>query len=204
MIIIGLTGSIGMGKSTTAEMFAGLGAPVYDADAEVRRLYAKGGAAVAPVEAEFPGVAPEGAIDRVRLADRVLGDPDALARLNAIVWPLMSGAREVFFQRARSQGAAIVVLDIPLLLETGGEKNVDTIVVVSAPPDLQRRRVLDRPDMTPAKFESILAAQMPDAEKRARADFVVDTSRGLEAAREQVAVIVGTLLDRSKQASESR
>ncbi len=204
MIIIGLTGSIGMGKSTTAEMFAGLRAPVYDADAEVRRLYAKGGAAVAPVEAEFPGVAPEGAIDRVRLADRVLGDPDALARLNAIVWPLMSGAREVFFQRARSQGAAIVVLDIPLLLETGGEKNVDTIVVVSAPPDLQRRRVLDRPDMTPAKFESILAAQMPDAEKRARADFVVDTSRGLEAAREQVAVIVGTLLDRSKQASESR
>ncbi len=204
MIIIGLTGSIGMGKSTTAEMFAGLGAPVYDADAEVRRLYAKGGAAVAPVEAEFPGVAPEGAIDRVRLADRVLGDPAALARLNAIVWPLMSGAREVFFQRARSQGAAIVVLDIPLLLETGGEKNVDTIVVVSAPPDLQRRRVLDRPDMTPAKFESILAAQMPDAEKRARADFVVDTSRGLEAAREQVAVIVGTLLDRSKQASESR
>ncbi len=204
MIIIGLTGSIGMGKSTTAEMFSGLGAPVYDADAEVRRLYAKGGAAVASVEAEFPGVAPEGAIDRVRLADRVLGDPAALARLNAIVWPLMSGAREVFFQRARSQGAAIVVLDIPLLLETGGEKNVDTIVVVSAPPDLQRRRVLDRPDMTPAKFESILAAQMPDAEKRARADFVVDTSRGLEAAREQVAVIVGTLLDRSKQASESR
>lgn len=204
MIIIGLTGSIGMGKSTTAEMFAGLGAPVYDADAEVRRLYAKGGAAVAPVEAEFSGVSPGGAIDRVRLADRVLGDPAALARLNAIVWPLMSSAREAFFQRARSQDAAIVVLDIPLLLETGGEKNVDTVVVASAPPDLQRRRVLARPDMTSAKFESILAAQMPDADKRARADFVVDTSRGLEAAREQVAVIVRTLLDCPKQASESR
>ncbi len=200
MIIVGLTGSIGMGKSTTAEMFAALGAPVYDADAEVRRLYAKGGAAVAPVEAEFPGVAPDGAIDRVRLADRVLGDQAALARLNAIVWPLMSGAREAFFQRAQLRGAAIVVLDIPLLLETGGEKNVGTVVVVSAPPDLQSRRVLNRPDMTPAKFASILAAQMPDSEKRTRADFVVDTSLGLEAAREQVAVIVRTLLDRSKQA----
>ena len=132
MIVIGLTGSIGMGKTTTAAMFARAGAPVYDADAEVRRLYAPGGAAVGPIEAAFPGVTPGGAVDRALLGERVLGDSEALARLNAIVWPLMGSARAAFFARAQEAGAAFVVLDIPLLLETGGERNVDVVVVVTA------------------------------------------------------------------------
>jgi dephospho-CoA kinase len=200
MMTIGLTGSIGMGKSTTAQMFADAGAPVYDADAEVRRLYAPGGLAVAPVEAAFPGVAGEAGVDRGRLADRVLGNPAALARLNAIVWPLMGAAREKFFEAARAGGAPLVVLDIPLLLETGGERTVDVVVVVSAPAALQRARVLARPGMSEAKFEAILAAQMPDADKRARADFIVDTSQGLEQARRQVADIMAILRDRTKQA----
>jgi dephospho-CoA kinase len=186
MIVIGLTGSVGMGKSATAAMFAEAGAPVYDADAEVRRLYAPGGAAVAKVEAAFPGVVVEGAVDRGRLGERVLGDPDALARLNAIVWPLMGEARAEFFRQARASGAEVAVLDIPLLLETGGERNVDKVVVVSAPAQIQRERVLARPGMTEAKFEAILAAQMDDADKRARADFVVDTSDGFDQARRQV------------------
>ena len=199
MIIVGLTGSIGMGKSTTAAMFEGSGALVYDADAEVRRLYASGGAAVAPIEAEFPGVTVEGGIDRGRLADRVLGDAAALAKLNLIVWPLMGAAREDFFLKAREADAPAVVLDIPLLLETGGERNVDAVVVVSAPADQQKQRVLAREGMTSAKFEAILAAQMPDAEKRAKADYIVDTSRGLEVARIQVAEIMMALFERSKQ-----
>jgi dephospho-CoA kinase len=186
MIVIGLTGSVGMGKSATAAMFAEAGAPVYDADAEVRRLYAPGGAAVDRVEAAFPGVVVDGAVDRGRLGERVLGDPDALARLNAIVWPLMGEARAEFFRQAQASGADVVVLDIPLLLETGGERNVDKVVVVSAPADVQRQRVLSRPGMTEAKFEAILAAQMDDADKRARADFIVDTSQGFDHARRQV------------------
>jgi dephospho-CoA kinase len=193
MITVGLTGSIGMGKSTTAEMFAAAGAPVYDADAEVRRLYAVNGAAVAPVEAAFPGVVVDGAVDRGRLGERVLGDPEALARLNQIVWPLMGAARAAFFEQARASGAPIVVLDIPLLLETGGERNVDATVVVSAPAEMQRARVLGRPGMTTEKFEAILAAQMPDAEKRQKADYVVDTSQGLEVARRQVTAILADL-----------
>jgi dephospho-CoA kinase len=199
MITVGLTGSIGMGKSTTAEMFAAQGAPVYDADAEVRRLYAAGGGAVAMVEAAFPGVTVGGAIDRGLLGARVLGKPEALARLNRIVHPLMGAARATFFETAREQGAPIVVLDIPLLFETGGERNVDATVVVSAPADMQRERVLARPGMTPEKLEAILKAQMPDAEKRARADYVVDTSHGLEAARDQVAAILGDLRARAKR-----
>ncbi|MGH6992246.1 MAG: dephospho-CoA kinase [Caulobacteraceae bacterium] len=198
MITIGLTGSVGMGKSTTAGFFADEGAPVYDADAEVHRLYAKGGAAVGSVEAAFPGVAREGAIDRKSLAERVLGDPDALARLNAIVWPLMADARRTFFEEARAAGAEVVVLDIPLLLETGGAERVDVVVVASAPPEIQRQRVLSRSDMTPAKFEAILAAQMSDAEKRARADFVIDTGEGFEFAREQVR----SVLDRLRRRGE--
>jgi dephospho-CoA kinase len=193
VIVIGLTGSVGMGKSATAAMFAEAGAPVYDADAEVRRLYAPGGAAVARVEAAFPGVVVDGAVDRGRLGERVLGDPAALARLNAIVWPLMGEARAEFFRQVRAAGAEVAVLDIPLLLETGGERGVDKVVVVSAPAEIQRERVLARPGMTKAKFEAILDAQMDDADKRARADFVVDTSRGFDHARRQVRDILAAL-----------
>ncbi len=193
MIVIGLTGSVGMGKSATAAMFAEAGIPVYDADAEVRRLYAQGGAAVAKVEAAFPGVVVDGAVDRGRLGERVLGNPDALARLNAIVWPLMGEARAEFFHRAREAGAEVAVLDIPLLLETGGERSVDKVVVVSAPAEIQRRRVLSRPGMTEAKFDALLAAQMPDADKRARADFIVDTSQDFDHARREVHAILNGL-----------
>ncbi len=193
MKIVGLTGSIGMGKSTTAQMFADAGAPVYDADAEVRRLYAAGGAAVGPVEAAFPGVAGPDGIDRAKLSEHVLGNPEALSKLNGIVWPLMGAARAAFFERAQAAQAPLVVLDIPLLLETGGEKSVDKVVVVSAPAEMQRARVLARDGMTAAKLEAILAAQMPDAEKRSRADFVIDTSQGLEPARRQVEAVLATL-----------
>jgi dephospho-CoA kinase len=193
MITLGLTGSIGMGKSATAAMFAEQGCPVYDADAEVHRLYAKGGAAVAPVEAAFPGVEEGGAINRAKLSARVVGDNEAFQRLNGIVWPLLGTARRAFFQKAEEDGVAIVVLDIPLLFETGGERNMDAVVVVSAPADVQRRRVLAREDMNEAKLDAILARQMADEEKRARAHFVVDTSRGFEAARAQVRDIIATL-----------
>lgn len=199
MITVGLTGSIGMGKSTTAQMFAAAGAPVYDADAEVRRLYAPGGDAVAAVEAAFPGVVVDGGVDRTRLSERVLGDPAALAKLNGVVWPLMGVARAAFFEKARDDVTEIVVLDIPLLLETGGEKAVDIVVVVSAPLAAQKQRVLARPGMTEAKFAAIFAAQMPDAEKRARADFIVDTGRGIDSAREQVTTILAVLRQRAKQ-----
>jgi dephospho-CoA kinase len=193
MITLGLTGSIGMGKSATAAMFAAEGCPVYDADAEVHRIYAAGGAAVEPVEAAFPGVVRDGAIDRARLSERVLNDAEAFQRLNGIVWPLLGAARREFFRQAEADQAPIVVLDIPLLFETGGERNMDAVVVVSAPADLQRERVLAREGMTEAKLDAILARQMADAEKRARAHFVIDTSRGFEAAREQVREIVATL-----------
>jgi dephospho-CoA kinase len=193
MITLGLTGSIGMGKSATAAMFAEEGCPVYDADAEVHRLYAKGGAAVGPVEAAFPGVAEDGAINRARLSARVVNDSVAFQRLNAIVWPLLGTARREFFRKAEEAGVAIVVLDIPLLFETGGERNMDAVVVVSAPAQLQRERVLARDDMNEAKLDAILARQMADAEKRARAHFVVDTSRGFEAARAQVRDIIAAL-----------
>ncbi len=196
MIVVGLTGSVGMGKSTTAALFAAAGAPVYDADAEVRRLYAPGGAAVAPIEAAFPGVTVRGAVDRGRLGERVLGDPAALARLNAIVHPLMGEARAAFLSAARASGADIVVLDIPLLFETGGEGAVDAVVVVSAPPAMQRDRVLARRGMSEAKLDALLAAQTADAEKRARAHFVVDTGAGLDLAKTQVDEILGVLRSR--------
>ncbi|KAI6244238.1 DNA polymerase III subunit epsilon [Aphelenchoides fujianensis] len=181
MIVLGLTGSIGMGKSTTAAMFEAEGVPVYDSDAAVHALYAAGGAATA-----FPGVVTDGAIDRAKLSARVVGDPEALAKLEAIVHPLVGAHRIGFFDKARAEGHEIVVLDVPLLFETGGQKSVDKVVVVSAPPEVQRARVLARPEMTPEKFEAILARQLPDAEKRARADFVIDTGRGVDHAREQV------------------
>lgn len=195
MILIGLTGSIGMGKSTTAAMFAAEGVPVYDADAAVHELYARDGAAVAPLEAAFPGVVVDGAVDRALLSQRVVGKPDELKRLEAIVHPLVGASRVEFFKAAQAANADLVVLDIPLLFETGGEKAVQAVVVVSAPADVQRERVLARPGMDEAKLDAILARQMADVEKRARAHFVVDTSQGLDHARAQVREIIATLRD---------
>ena len=193
MIIVGLTGSIGMGKSTTSTMFQAEGAPVYDSDAAVHALYASGGAAVAPVDAAFPGVVVDGAIDRARLSAAVVGDPEALQKLEAIVHPLVGAHRIGFFEDAQAAGHDIVVLDVPLLYETGGDKKVHKVVVVSAPADVQRARVLARPEMTEAKFEAILARQTPDAEKRARADFVIDTGQGLDHAHQQVRAVLAAL-----------
>jgi len=193
MIKIALTGSIGMGKSTTAQLFAEEGVPVYDADAEVHRLYSPGGAAVARVEAAFPGVVKDGAVDRAALSERVVGDPAALKRLEEIVHPLVGASRAGFFEAARSEAADLVILDIPLLFETGGEQRVDAVVVVSAPEAIQRARVMERPGMTAAKLDAILARQLPDAEKRARADHVIDTGNGIEAARDQVRQVIAAL-----------
>ncbi len=190
MIVLGLTGSIGMGKSTTAAMFQAQGVPVYDSDAAVHALYASGGAAVAPVEAAFPGVVVDGAIDRTRLSAAVVGDPEALQKLEAIVHPLVGAHRIGFFEDAQAAGHDIVVLDVPLLYETGGDKKVDKVVVVSAPADVQRARVLARPGVDEAKLAAILARQLPDAEKRARADFVIDTGQGLDHAHQQVREIL--------------
>lgn len=193
MKIIGLTGSIGMGKSTTAAMFREAGIPVYDADAAVHALYDVGGAAVGPVGEAFPGVVKDGRVDREELRQRVLGQPDELKRLNAIVHPLVGLDRVGFLKQAEADGCDWVVFDVPLLFETGGHANVDAIVVVSAPPEMQRERVLARPGMTPDRLDAILAQQTPDAEKRARAHYVVDTGQGLEAARAQVTDIVAKL-----------
>ncbi|MDB5455180.1 MAG: dephospho-CoA kinase [Caulobacter sp.] len=201
MITVGLTGSIGMGKSTTAAMFAAEGAPVYDADAAVHLLYSQGGAAVAPVEAAFPGVVRDGAVDRAALSARVVGDPKALRWLEAIVHPLVAADRGAFFDQAAADGAQIVVLDIPLLFETGGEAKVDAVVVVSAPAEVQRARVLARPDMDEAKLDAILARQMADVEKRAKAHYVIDTSRGLDAARDQVRAVLADLRQRAALAA---
>ena len=193
MIVVGLTGSIGMGKSATARLFEEAGVPVYDADAAVHELYGPGGAAVGPVEAMFPGVAPEGFVDRALLSARVLNDGEALRRLEAIVHPLVGAHRKDFFRRAA--GEPVVVLDVPLLFETGGHKAMDAVVVVSAPEALQRKRVLERQGMTPDKLDAILARQTPDAEKRAGADFVIDTSQGFDHARTQVRSVLNALRD---------
>ena len=191
MIVLGLTGSIGMGKSTTAQMFRDAGVPVHDSDEAVHRLYS--GAAVAPVAAAFPGVVTGGQIDRRALASRVLKDPTSLSRLEAIVHPFVRADSDAFLLRHRAAGAPLVVLDVPLLFETGGRERIDRVVVVTAPADVQRKRVLSRPGMDAAKFEAILARQTPDAEKRRRADYLIDTSRGLEAARRDVAGIIEEL-----------
>jgi dephospho-CoA kinase len=204
MILIGLTGSIGMGKSTTAAMFRDAGVPVYDADAAVHDLYDTGGAAVGPVGEVFPGVVRDGKVDREALREAVLGKPDELKRLNAIVHPLVGRDRIGFFAQAEARGADMVVLDIPLLFETGGHANVDAIVVASAPAEMQRERVLARPGMTPERLDAILAQQMADAEKRARAHFVVDTSRGLQPAREQVAEIIEVMRDPQRRPASGR
>jgi dephospho-CoA kinase len=197
MFILGLTGSLGMGKSTTARFFAEEGVPVHDADAVVHRLYE--GEAAAAIEAAFPGTTAGGKVDRTRLAARVLGDPAALARLEAIVHPLVQDAERRLIAEARSRGEKVAVLDIPLLFESGADRRVDAVVVVSAPPEVQRARVLERPGMTVDKLEAILARQMPDAEKRARADFVVDTSQGFDAARAQVRAILAAIATMPKR-----
>jgi dephospho-CoA kinase len=201
VIVVGLTGSIGMGKSTTAAMFREAGVPVYDADAAVHDLYDKGGAAVCPVGESFPGVVKDGAIDREALRQRVLGHPEELKRLNAIVHPLVGEDRKEFFRKAEADGAEMVVLDIPLLFETGGHAKMDAVVVVSAPAETQRERVLARPGMTPERLDAILAQQVADAEKRVRAHFVVDTGRGLAPARAQVAEIIAILRDPARRAA---
>ena len=188
MIILGLTGSLGMGKSTTAKMFAEAGVPVHDADAAVHRLYE--GEAVPLIEAAFPGTTQDGTVDRSKLGQRVLGDKEAIERLEQIVHPLVTKARERFLTEAERSGATVAVLDVPLLFETGGERRCDAVVVVSAPAEMQRARAYERPGMSDDKLSAILAKQMPDAEKRARADFVVDTSRGFDAARAQVREIL--------------
>ena len=194
MIVLGLTGSIGMGKSTTAAMFAEAGALIWNADEAVHRLYAKGGEAVAPIGEAVPGVVVDGAVDRTRLAEALGRDDQAFRRLEAIVHPLVLKGRLEDLAAAEARGVKLAVLDIPLLFETGGEAAVDAVVVVTADPEVQAKRVLARPGMTRERFEAILARQVPDAEKRRRADFVVDTGRGLEAARAQVVEIVGTVL----------
>jgi dephospho-CoA kinase len=184
MFILGLTGSIGMGKSTAARFFAEAGLPVHDADAAVHRLYA--GEAVGPIEKAFPGTVTDGKVDRVKLAARVLDDPSALKRLEAIVHPLVRAQEVRFLADAAASGATVVVLDIPLLFEVGAEDRVDAVVVASAPSELQRERVLIRDDMSAGKLDAILAKQTPDEEKRRRAHFVVDSSRSFDSARAQI------------------
>ena len=181
MIVLGLTGSIGMGKSTTATLFAEAGVPVYDADAAVHMLYE--GEAVPAIEAAFPGTTANGKVDRNKLSARVVHDPTAIKRLEQIVHPMLGASRQKFLDDAERSGAPVAVVDVPLLFETGGEKRVDAVVVVTTTPELQRQRILARDNMTSEKLDAILARQLPDAEKRRRADFVVDTSDGLDPVR---------------------
>ena len=192
--VLGLTGSIGMGKSTTARFFTRRGVPLHDADAAVHRLHR--GRAAGPIEAAFPGTVTDGAVDRARLGAAVLGDTEALRRLEAIIHPLVREGEEAFLDRCRRAGAGLAVLDVPLLLETGGQSRCDAVLVVTAPPNVQRERVLARPGMTAEKFEAILARQMPDEEKRRRAHFLVETGRGVMAAERQVGSILRALAGR--------
>jgi dephospho-CoA kinase len=184
MIILGLTGSIGMGKSTTAKLFAEADVPVYDADAAVHRLYE--GEAVSAIEAAFPGTTANGRVDRNRLSAQVVHDPSAMRRLEQIVHPMLGASRQKFLDDAERSGAPVAVVDVPLLFETGGEKRVDAVVVVTTTPEIQRQRILARDNMTGEKLDAILARQLPDAEKRKRADFVVDTSDGLDHVRARI------------------
>jgi dephospho-CoA kinase len=201
MFVIGLTGSVGMGKSTTARFFSEEGVPVHDADAVVHRLYE--GEAVADIEAAFPGATTSGRVDREKLARQVLNDPAALARLEGIVHPLVHAAENEVLAQARAGGKDVVVLDIPLLFETGADKRVDAVVVVSAPAEEQRARALARPGMSAEKLEAVLAKQMPDIEKRRRADFIVDSSRGFDAARAQVRAILKAVATMPKRRRDS-
>jgi len=199
MIILGLSGSIGMGKTTAANMFADNGVPVYSADDAVHQLYS--GRAAPLIEAAFPGTVVDGTVDRTKLSSAVLGKPEALKKLESIIHPLVHEEEAAFLARARADGADIALIDIPLLFETGGQSRVDKVAVVSAPADIQRERVLSRAGMTEAKFEAILARQMPDAEKRARADFVIDSSGDFEETRAQIKAIIAEL--RGKLANPS-
>ncbi len=192
MLILGLTGSIGMGKSTTAKLFAEAGVPVYDADATVHKLYE--GEAAPSIEAAFPGTTADGKVDRTKLSARVVHDPAAMRRLEEIVHPMLGASRKKFFEDAEASHAPVVVLDIPLLFETGGEKRVDAVVVVTTSPELQRERVLARGTMDGQRLDAILARQLPDAEKRKRADFVVDTSYGLDPVRAQIKQILAEVV----------
>lgn len=191
MIVLGLTGSIGMGKSTTAKMFTDAGVPVHDSDETVHRLYS--GKAAPLVEAAFPGTVVAGSVDRTELARRVLGNAAALKTLETIVHPLVRADADAFLTKHRAAGTPLVVLDIPLLFETGGRNRVDKVVVVTAPADIQRARVLARPGMSEEKLSAILAKQVPDAEKRRQADFVIDTGEGMDAARIAVDAIIAEL-----------
>ena len=194
---VGLTGSIGMGKSTTAQMFRDAGIAVLDSDRLVHNLYC--GEAVAPIAVAFPGVVVNGVVDRAALGARVLNDPAAMEKLEAIVHPLVWAARDAFIEERAAQGDWVVVYDVPLLFETGADRSVDAIVVVTASPETQKSRVLSRPGMTMDKFDAFVARQTPDSEKRARADFIVDTDAGLDAARAQVRHIIDTLRERSRR-----
>src|SRR3984957_1235508 len=184
MIIVGLTGSIGMGKSTTAKLFAEAGVPVYAADAPVHRLYE--GEAAPAIEAAFPGTTANGKVDRNKLSAQVVHDPAAMKRLESIVHPMLGASRQKFLLDAERSGAPVAVVDVPLLFETGGEKRVDAVVVVTTTPEIQRQRILARDNMTGEKLDAILARQLPDAEKRKRADFVVNTSHGLDPVRARI------------------
>ncbi len=197
MFVLGLTGSLGMGKSTTARFFAEEGVPLHDADAAVHRLYE--GEATPLIEAAFPDTTSGGRVNRDKLAKKVLGDSAAIKKLETIIHPLVGRAEARFLDEAARKDAAVVVLDIPLLFETGADRRCDAVVVVSAPADVQRARAFERPGMTEEKFQAILAKQMPDAEKRARADFVVDTSKGFDAARAQVREILGRIVRMPKR-----
>ncbi len=195
MKIVGLTGSIGMGKSETAKMFHALGVPVFDADAAVHELQVKNGPAIPAIAAEFPDVIKDGELDRDALGKIVFADPAAKKKLEAIIHPMVAEKRIAFFEKATAEGNAFVVLDVPLLFETGGNRACDKVVVASAPADVQRERVLARPGMSEDKFNNILARQIPDGEKRAGADYIVETDKGLEYARKQVAQIVAELTE---------
>jgi dephospho-CoA kinase len=192
MLILGLTGSIGMGKSTTAKLFMEAGVPVYDADAAVHKIYE--GEAVPAVEAAFPGTTTGGKVDRARLSAKVVHDPAAIKQLEQIVHPMLGASRQKFLAEAERSGTPVVVMDIPLLYETGGEKRVDAVVVVTTTPENQRERILARGTMTPEALDGILARQLPDAEKRKRADFVVDTSNGLDPVRARIRDILAEVV----------
>jgi len=202
MVVLGLTGSIGMGKTTTARFFADMGVPVLDSDAVVHALYER--EAVAQIDQAFPGTNIGGHVDRAELSRRVLGNPSALRKLETIVHPLVKQAQSRFIADAERAGAFVVVLDIPLLFETGADADVDAVVVVTAPGEVQRARVMDRPAMTPAKLEALLQRQLPDSEKRRRADFIVDTSRGFDSARAQVRAILEAVPAIRTDAARSR
>ncbi len=198
MFVLGLTGSIGMGKSTTAEMFRAAGVAVHESDATVHALYR--GAAAALIEAAFPGTVRDGVVDRSALAAKVLDDPEAMARLEAIVHPLVRASRTAFVEQARARGDRLVVVDIPLLFETGAEDEVDAVVVVTAPEEVQKERLSARPGMTAAKLAAIMAKQMPDEEKRRRADFIIDTSTGHADTQRQVEDLLREIRRRSEAA----